>query len=110
MTFGQIPAGATVFLDANSLVYHFTNDPKYGAASTRLVQRIEHRILSGFTSSDVMGDVAHRLMTLFQGLSPLAIEGRPFGAHDGGDSGGPRPGAGARPTLRSRLKPGVSAS
>ena len=35
MTFDQIPAGAAVFLDANSLVYHFTNDPVYGAASTR---------------------------------------------------------------------------
>ena len=41
MTFAQIPAAAAVFLDANSLVYHFTNDPKYGAVSTRLVQRIE---------------------------------------------------------------------
>ena len=26
MTFAQIPPGAAVFLDANSLVYHFTND------------------------------------------------------------------------------------
>ena len=42
MTFDQIPAGAAVFLDANSLVYHFTNDPKYGVASTRLVHQIEH--------------------------------------------------------------------
>ena len=28
MTFDQIPAGAAVFLDANSLVYHFTNHSK----------------------------------------------------------------------------------
>ena len=41
MTFDQIPAGTAVFLDANSLVYHFTNDPRYGVASTRLVQQIE---------------------------------------------------------------------
>ena len=26
MTFGQIPPGVGVFLDANSLIYHFTND------------------------------------------------------------------------------------
>jgi predicted nucleic acid-binding protein len=64
MTFGQLPAGVAVFLDANTLVYHFTNDPKYGAACTRLVRRVEQGVLSGFTSSDVLGDVAHRLMTL----------------------------------------------
>jgi hypothetical protein len=28
MTFAQIPAGVAIFLDAISLVYHFTNDPK----------------------------------------------------------------------------------
>jgi hypothetical protein len=39
MTFDQIPAGVTVFLDANSLVFHFTNDPKYGLACTHLVQQ-----------------------------------------------------------------------
>jgi hypothetical protein len=27
MTFAQIPAAAAVFLDANTLVYHFTNHP-----------------------------------------------------------------------------------
>jgi predicted nucleic acid-binding protein len=26
MTFAQIPAGAAIFLDANALFYHFTND------------------------------------------------------------------------------------
>jgi hypothetical protein len=41
MTFAQIPVGTTVFLDANSLVYHFTNDPKYGLACTQLVQGVE---------------------------------------------------------------------
>ena len=45
MTFGQIPVGARVFLDANSLVYHFTNDPKYGVACTRLVQQVERGAL-----------------------------------------------------------------
>jgi predicted nucleic acid-binding protein len=74
MTFGQIPAGTTVFLDANSLVYHFTNDPVYGAACTHLVQQVEQRALSGFTSTDVLGDVAHRLMT----LEAIAVHGWPY--------------------------------
>src|SRR5438270_2714905 len=74
MTFGQIPVGAGVFLDANSLVYHFTNDPKYGVASTRLVHQVEQGALSGFTSTDVLADVAHRLMT----LEAIAVNGWPY--------------------------------
>src|SRR5262245_10244894 len=74
MTFGQIPVGARVFLDANSLVYHFTNDPKYGVACTQLVQQVERGALSGFTSTDVLADVAHRLMT----LEAIARNGWPY--------------------------------
>ena len=64
MTFAQIPAGAAVFFDANTLIYHFANDPKFGAACTQLVERIERQQLSGFVSSDILSDVAHQLMTL----------------------------------------------
>ena len=64
MTFADIPAGAAVYLDANSLVYHFTSEPKYGAACTQLVKQIELKQLHGFTSTHVVGDVCHRLMTL----------------------------------------------
>jgi predicted nucleic acid-binding protein len=74
MTFGQIPAGVAVFLDANSLVYHFTNDPKYGVASTQLVHQVGQGALSGFTSTDVLADVAHRLMT----LEAIAVHGWPY--------------------------------
>ena len=34
MTFGQIPPGVGVFLDANSLIYHFTNDATFGKSCT----------------------------------------------------------------------------
>src|SRR5437899_3896012 len=64
MTFTDIPAGASIFLDANTLIYHFTNDPKYGRACTQLVKQVELQQLHGFTSAHVLGDVAHRLMTL----------------------------------------------
>jgi predicted nucleic acid-binding protein len=53
-----------VFLDANSLVYHFTNDPTYGAACTQLIKRVEQQQLQGYTSAHVLADVSHRLMTL----------------------------------------------
>jgi hypothetical protein len=34
MTFAQVPAAAAVFLDANTLVYHFTNHPTFGLKSS----------------------------------------------------------------------------
>jgi predicted nucleic acid-binding protein len=63
MTFGQVPAAAAVFLDANTLVYHFTNHPTFGSACTQLLKRIEHQHLTGFISTHVLSEIAHRLMT-----------------------------------------------
>jgi predicted nucleic acid-binding protein len=42
MTFADVVAGDTVFLDANTLVYHFTSDAQYGSACRQLLQRIEN--------------------------------------------------------------------
>ena len=64
MKFDEIPAGAGVFLDANTMIYHFTNHPRYGAACTNLLERIEQNELKAFTSTDCLADLAHRLMTL----------------------------------------------
>jgi uncharacterized protein len=64
MTFGQVPAGAAVFLDANTLVYHFTHHPTFGPACAQLLKRIEHQHLTGFISTHVLSEIAHRLMTL----------------------------------------------
>jgi uncharacterized protein len=64
VTFDAIPAGTDVFLDANTLIYHFTNHAKYGPACTRLLERIEHREFGGYVSSHGLADVAHRLMTI----------------------------------------------
>jgi predicted nucleic acid-binding protein len=56
--------GAAIFLDANTLIYHFTNDPQCGASCTQLLKQVELHQLQGFTSAHVLADVAHRLMTL----------------------------------------------
>jgi predicted nucleic acid-binding protein len=64
MTFADIPAGTAVFLDANTFVYHFGPDPLYGSACTALLDRMEHQEIQGFTSSTVLAEVAHRLMTI----------------------------------------------
>jgi len=64
MNFDAIAAGATIFLDANTLIYHFSNHAKYGPACTALIERIEWHEITGITSSHCLGDVAHRLMTV----------------------------------------------
>jgi predicted nucleic acid-binding protein len=64
MTFASIPQGSQVFIDANTLVYHASADPTYGAACKQLMERIARGEIEGFTSAHVLGDVAHRVMTL----------------------------------------------
>jgi predicted nucleic acid-binding protein len=64
MNFHEIAPDLAVFLDANTLVYHFTSEPTYGTACTELIKRIEQERLRGFISTHVLADVAHRLMTL----------------------------------------------
>jgi predicted nucleic acid-binding protein len=64
MTFHDIPAGVTVFVDANALIYHFTAHPTYGAACTALLERVERQELAGHTSAHVLAELTHRLMTI----------------------------------------------
>ncbi|HVA44760.1 MAG TPA: hypothetical protein VNH11_00080 [Pirellulales bacterium] len=63
MIFADIPKGASLFIDANTFVYHFTPHPVFKAACTDLCDRVEHGDVHGFASTHVMTDVAHRLMT-----------------------------------------------
>jgi predicted nucleic acid-binding protein len=79
-TFADFVAGDHIFLDANTLVYHFGPHPTLGAACNQLVHRIENRELSGSTSTHVLSEVAHRLM-LFEasnlpGWSLTGVKGR----------------------------------
>ncbi len=64
MTFADLQNGDAVYVDANVLIYHFSNNPRYGAACTALVERIELKEIQGFTSSHSLADVAHRIMTI----------------------------------------------
>src|SRR5712692_5737097 len=64
MTFDDLSAGEAIFVDANTLIYHFSSHPRYGAACTGLVERIEWKEILGFTSAHCLADVAHRLMTI----------------------------------------------
>ena len=63
MTFADLPSGATLFLDANILVYYFNSHSIFGPPCQDLVQRIESGAVAGFTSTAVLSELAHRLMT-----------------------------------------------
>jgi predicted nucleic acid-binding protein len=62
MIFADLASGDSVFVDANVLVYHFGPHPTFGTACRQFLQRIESRDLVGFTSTHVLGEVAHQLM------------------------------------------------
>ncbi len=64
MTFADLQRADAIFVDANTLIYHFTNHPKFGEACTALVERIELKEIQGFTSAHCLADIAHRVMTI----------------------------------------------
>jgi predicted nucleic acid-binding protein len=64
MTFADLVAGDTVFVDANTLIYHCTIDPAFGPACTNLLDRIGLGEVVAFTSTHVLLEVCHRLMAL----------------------------------------------
>ncbi len=64
MTFADIPQGAAVFVDANVLIYHFTGHSQFGQVCTDLFTRIEQGDIRGVTSSHMLSEIAHRLMTI----------------------------------------------
>ncbi len=74
MTFVDLPSGAAVFLDANTFVYHASLHPQLAPPCTALLERIERGDLRGYTSTHVVSEVAHRLMT----LEACALFGWPY--------------------------------
>ncbi len=74
MTFADLLAGEAVFVDANTLTYHFQPHPTWGPPCTDLLRRIENQELVGFTSTHTLSEVSHRLMT----IQASALLGWPF--------------------------------
>jgi len=64
MTFAALAQGDVVFVDANIFVYHFAPDPVLQAPCGQLLQRIENQEIRGFSSTHVLAEAAHRLLTL----------------------------------------------
>jgi predicted nucleic acid-binding protein len=64
MIFADLVQGDAVFVDANPLVYRFSLHAQFGPPCTDLLERIERGELTGYTSTHVLSEVSHRLMTL----------------------------------------------
>ena len=64
MHFTALPAGTSVYVDANVFVYSYAADPTFGAVCTDLLERIELKDLQGYLSTHAFSEIAHRLMTL----------------------------------------------
>jgi predicted nucleic acid-binding protein len=64
MIFADLTGGESIFLDTNTLVYHFTQHPAFGTACTDLLDRIERQEISAYTSTHILTEVAHRVMTV----------------------------------------------
>ena len=64
MTFADLSGGERLFLDANLMVYHFGSHPLLGPPCAQLLQRIGKQELTAFTSTHVLSEAAHHLMTL----------------------------------------------
>ena len=70
MTLDQVPTGTRIFVDSNILVYHFQPHPSFGPSCHRLLERIERQDIEGFTSTNLLGELAHRLMVIEAGALP----------------------------------------
>jgi predicted nucleic acid-binding protein len=70
MTLDLVPAGAHVFVDANILVYHFQPHPGFGPMCHRFFERIERQDVEGYTATNLLGELAHRLMVIEAGTLP----------------------------------------
>lgn len=64
MIFADIPPHTRVFIDANTFIYHFAPHPLLQAPCQQFLERVCQNDVSGFTSTHVLSNVAHRRMTL----------------------------------------------
>jgi predicted nucleic acid-binding protein len=64
MIYSDLPAGATAFVDAGVFIHHFEPNLQFGPAATEFLERIENQEINGVTSTHIISEVAHRLMTI----------------------------------------------
>lgn len=60
----MIPAGKTVFLDANIFLYEVFDHPNFGDGSYRILKDVEEGILNGVTSTLVLDEVLFKMILM----------------------------------------------
>lgn len=63
-----------LFVDANVFVDHFAPNPATGASCTAFLRRVANQEIKAITSTHVIGEMAHRLLT----LEACAVFGWPY--------------------------------
>jgi predicted nucleic acid-binding protein len=64
MIYADLPTGNTIFVDAGPFIHHFEPNPLYVPPSTSFLERIENKEIDGVTTTHIVSEVAHRLMTI----------------------------------------------
>ena len=64
MIFADISDGMAVFLDSNTLIFHFSQHATHGQPCTQLVHRVQLGQVQGWTTPSVLYETSHRLMTI----------------------------------------------
>lgn len=64
MIYADLPAGTAVFVDAGVFIHHFEPNALYGPAATQFLERLENQEAYGVTTTHIISEVAHRLMTI----------------------------------------------
>src|SRR5437588_13043180 len=64
MTFAYFAIHYYIYVDASTLVYHSSCHQVFGTSANQLMTRIEKHELSGYTSTHVLSEAAHRLMMI----------------------------------------------
>ena len=63
MRLDDLSADERIFVDANLLVYHFAPHPVFGPPCGEFVERIQNNEVEALTSTHVLSEAAHHLMT-----------------------------------------------
>jgi predicted nucleic acid-binding protein len=64
MTFADLATADALFVDSNTLIHLFEPHPQWGPLCLQLIRRIDNQDLVGFTTTHVVSEVCHRLMTV----------------------------------------------
>jgi predicted nucleic acid-binding protein len=69
MAFSDLPSGASVFLDANTLIYPFAPEPALGPPCAERRRRVESQDLLAFTAAHVLSEAIQRFGWPVRGIA-----------------------------------------